>query len=344
MKIQIKRNSQTATAQQFSMSAGEPLWYKDRLFVGSVGTDAGGVTGLGGAVELAKDDDLYMRDGFIFPKAVQDIDGNWYDATVIGNQVWMTHNFASTKMPDGTPITAHTSGSFSYDVPKYTYFTTTGNYIKHAGLLYNWAAAVNGTSVSSTPHQGIAPSGWHIPTEAEWRALIDYLKSKRRYLGSNYPNGTLTNRGVGLMRAVTTNRSGLIAYDSGSAIGDPSLIKNNNTTGLSLVGGGRYYTDSGASTGSKPWWNGYYWSVTDDDSASTKAKHFFNLYTVNVSNTATEEDLYRIASKEKNTYLSVRCISDLAPRQFKAWYYTQYGSFNHIDTDSLKVDVIDLRH
>jgi uncharacterized protein (TIGR02145 family) len=46
------------------------------------------------------------------------------------------------------------------------------------GRLYNWATAMdiaatyNSTSYTATlPHQGVCPSGWHLPSDAEWTAL-----------------------------------------------------------------------------------------------------------------------------------------------------------------------------
>ena len=35
------------------------------------------------------------------------------------------------------------------------------------GRLYNWYAVDNGG--------GIAPEGWHVPSDAEWQTLVDYL-------------------------------------------------------------------------------------------------------------------------------------------------------------------------
>ncbi|MBQ1653060.1 MAG: hypothetical protein II060_04665, partial [Bacteroidales bacterium] len=46
------------------------------------------------------------------------------------------------------------------------------------GYLYNWAAAMNGASSSSdnpSGVQGICPNGWHLPSNAEWTQLSDYL-------------------------------------------------------------------------------------------------------------------------------------------------------------------------
>lgn len=60
MKIQFKRNSTSTSTEPVSANAGEPIWYKDRLFIGSVGESKGGETGKseGDTVEMAKKSDL----------------------------------------------------------------------------------------------------------------------------------------------------------------------------------------------------------------------------------------------------------------------------------------------
>jgi uncharacterized protein (TIGR02145 family) len=60
------------------------------------------------------------------------------------------------------------------------------------GRLYNWATAMNidasynsalygtvscGTNCYNpavTPHRGVCPDGWHLPSDAEWQTLVDY--------------------------------------------------------------------------------------------------------------------------------------------------------------------------
>jgi uncharacterized protein (TIGR02145 family) len=54
------------------------------------------------------------------------------------------------------------------------------------GSLYNWATAMNlpsscnssyCSSYIQSKHQGICPSGWRIPSDAEWTILTDYVGS-----------------------------------------------------------------------------------------------------------------------------------------------------------------------
>lgn len=56
----------------------------------------------------------------------------------------------------------------------------TSNYNTY-GVLYNWIAAMDGSTSSVTKPsgvQGVCPKGWHLPSYAEWEELSDYLGSK----------------------------------------------------------------------------------------------------------------------------------------------------------------------
>jgi uncharacterized protein (TIGR02145 family) len=103
------------------------------------------------------------------PATVTDINGNVYHTVTIGTQVWMVENLKVTKYRDGTPIPYITDGS------DWTFLTTRGccDYEHTAsnsaiyGKRYNWYAV-------SDSHN-IAPIGWHVPTDAEWTILTEYL-------------------------------------------------------------------------------------------------------------------------------------------------------------------------
>jgi len=89
-----------------------------------------------------------------------DIDGNIYKTVKIGNQWWMAENLKVTKDADGNSI-------FSY-----IYDNDDSNEVIF-GRLYTWTDMMNGASIESA--QGIAPEGWHIPSDEEWMELFDYL-------------------------------------------------------------------------------------------------------------------------------------------------------------------------
>ena len=130
--------------------------------------------------------DPFNSDGLVtMPKepAVYDTSpGKWYGKTVtIGTQTWMAENLKVTHYKDGTPIPcytfddaswiADTVGACSAYIPNGNIvhgLDETGWELQH-GLLYNWFAVDNAA--------GLAPDGWHIPTDAEWIVLYNYLNS-----------------------------------------------------------------------------------------------------------------------------------------------------------------------
>jgi len=100
---------------------------------------------------------------------VTDIDGNVYHTVTIGTQVWMVENLKTTKYRDGTdiPIVIDKTAWNNLTTGAYSYYDNTVGYVYTYGNLYNWYAV-------NDPHN-ICPSGWHIPSSAEWKTLTTYL-------------------------------------------------------------------------------------------------------------------------------------------------------------------------
>ena len=99
-------------------------------------------------------------------------DYSHYYTIKIGNQIWMAQNLKSAGQ--GVSLGSTTSETEPY----YYYVNGDESNTDEYGYLYNWAAAMNGAS-SSTDNpsgvQGICPNGWHLPSDAEWTQLTDYL-------------------------------------------------------------------------------------------------------------------------------------------------------------------------
>lgn len=114
----------------------------------------------------------------IIHNAVKDYDGNKYDAVKIGKQVWMAENLRTTHYADGKEIPLGTT--FDMEVG-YRYVPGQNEaYVPTMGYFYNWPAVMNGAASSSTNPsnvQGVCPKGWHVPSDAEWYQLIDYVQS-----------------------------------------------------------------------------------------------------------------------------------------------------------------------
>lgn len=126
-----------------------------------------------GTVEqfLASYRDLTVPDRGLYPNAVQDYDGNYYDAVILGNQVWLGSNLRTTHYADGTEVNSN-----DYTTPMEDENTVAD--ISKYGLLYNFNAVMNGASSSHTVPsgvQGIAPNGWHIPSHDEILVMTSWV-------------------------------------------------------------------------------------------------------------------------------------------------------------------------
>ncbi|MCL2218551.1 MAG: hypothetical protein FWC23_01115 [Chitinispirillia bacterium] len=88
-----------------------------------------------------------------------DSDGKQYRIVTIGSQMWMAEN-----------LNYNASGSVCYNNQE----SNCNTY----GRLYDWATVMNGASsstLSPSGVQGICPSGWHVPSDAEWETLVKYV-------------------------------------------------------------------------------------------------------------------------------------------------------------------------
>jgi uncharacterized protein (TIGR02145 family) len=126
---------------------------------------------------------------------VTDIDGNIYHTVTIGTRVWMVENLKTTKYNDGTSIPLVTDGAAWSNLtnPGYCWYNNDAANKNTYGALYNWFTVNTGI---------LAPTGWHIPSDAEWTTLTTYLGgesaagSKLKETGTTHwqsPNTGATN-------------------------------------------------------------------------------------------------------------------------------------------------------
>jgi len=87
----------------------------------------------------------------VIEAALTDVDGNNYKIIRIGNQLWMAENMRVTRDRAGNPLQ-----SFCFDDREEN--------CEKFGRLYRWDAALKAV-----------PKGWHLPSDAEWKELVDYL-------------------------------------------------------------------------------------------------------------------------------------------------------------------------
>jgi uncharacterized protein (TIGR02145 family) len=100
---------------------------------------------------------------------VTDYDGNIYQTVTIGNQEWMAENLKVTHYRNGDDIPNITNNSTwsGLTTGAYCEYNNDINNVATYGRLYNWYAAVDS--------RNIAPAGWHVPSDAEWKQLEMYL-------------------------------------------------------------------------------------------------------------------------------------------------------------------------
>jgi uncharacterized protein (TIGR02145 family) len=142
--------------------------------------------------EIVTSSGTYPNSGDVIPNAVADYDGNLYPAVIIGDQVWMAENLRTTHYADGTAI--ENGGNNESESIPYYYDYSGKHSVEIIGLLYNWPAVMNGASSSSSNPsgvQGIAPNGWHVPSQSEYEQLVNYLGSNSEYWADGVTNTAL---------------------------------------------------------------------------------------------------------------------------------------------------------
>jgi len=132
---------------------------------------------------------------------VDNRDGKRYRAIKIGTQTWMAENLnydVKISVTDIDDILKGVNGVKVMDGSK-CYQNNPANCAKY-GRLYDWYTAMGGAkSSNNVPSgvQGVCPAGWHLPSDAEWTVLTNYVggakaavKKLRAIEGWGYNNGT----------------------------------------------------------------------------------------------------------------------------------------------------------
>jgi uncharacterized protein (TIGR02145 family) len=209
-------------------------------------TDAQDVVTL--SLLLSKIEGLQNQIDALQPTSVTDQDGNTYDYLTYGDQVWTVENAEMVTYRDGTPIPEVTD-------PTQWSNLTTGAWCFYdndstKGRLYNWyaVAGIHDTD-PNTPNKEFAPEGWHVPTDAEWTTLEEYLIAS----GYNYDGTTTGNK---IAKAMASNTGWNSSTNTGAIGNDQSL---NNDSGFNAFPVGyRFYDGSFYGEGD----NAIFWGST----------------------------------------------------------------------------------
>lgn len=184
----------------------------------------------------------------------------------IGTQIWQSSNLDVTTYRDGTPIpqvtdptawAALTTGAWCY------YNNTTENGTTY-GKLYNWyaVAGIHDTD-PNTPDKILAPINWHVPSDAEWSTLTNFLG------GESIAGGKMKEAGTTHWQSPNTG-----ATNSSGFTGLPGGMRDYNGAFSSSTAnyGGWWSTSAGSSA----WYRSlFYYDSTVTRSNNIKAIGFF---------------------------------------------------------------------
>lgn len=194
------------------------------------------------SVTNAQGSDIETKTDYItvinYGNGVTDYDGNIYKTVIIGNQEWMGENLKAITYNDGTTITLEEDntawGNLSTEAYCW-YDNDSDSYSQTYGALYNWYTVNTGK---------LCPSGWHVPTDAEWKELEMYLGMSQSDVDDVGSRGT--NEGSKLAG------NAILWHD-----GDLENNSEFGTSGFTALPGG-YRLDYGASYGignHVAWWS-----------------------------------------------------------------------------------------
>jgi uncharacterized protein (TIGR02145 family) len=164
--------------------------------------------------------------------SVTDVDGNVYQTVIIGTQTWMVEDLKTTKYNNSTTIPKVTNNTewSELTTPGYRWYDNDSTtYAQTYGALYNWYVVETGE---------LCPTGWHVPTDAEWTTLTDFLG------GENVAGGKLKESGTAQWNSPNTdatNETGFTALPGGMLNTAGTFSNTGN------IGGWWSATESGAS-------------------------------------------------------------------------------------------------
>jgi uncharacterized protein (TIGR02145 family) len=201
---------------------------------------------------------------------VTDQDGNSYPYLTYGDQAWTVENAEMVTYRDGTEIPQVTDATEWQNL-------TTGAWCYYDNdptkpRLYNWyaVAGIHDTD-PDTANKEFAPVGWHVPTDAEWTELENYLIAN----GYNYDGTTSENKIAKAMASTTGWNNSTI---TGTPSNDQSL---NNSSGFNAFPEG--YRSSHGSFGSEGS-DAVFWSSAELEANSAGFRNLSNRINLDMSN------------------------------------------------------------
>lgn len=195
--------------------------------------------------DVPQTDEIYkfeITEGIPCPgKPTINYEGQVYNTVLIGSQCWMKDNLNVGIRIDGLEFMSDNGKT-----EKYCYENNFSNCEKYGGL-YRWKEMMQYNTTQGI--QGICPNGWHLPTDDEWTALVNYLG------GEDIAGGKLKEKGIAHWSSPNTNatnESGFLALPGGSNYNHGGFITLNlladfwssTEDGDSDAGSRRLYSDN----------------------------------------------------------------------------------------------------
>ena len=217
----------------------------------------------------------------------------------IGKQVWMAENLNVSTFRNGDPIPqANTAEEWAKadenQQPAWCYYENNAENGKTYGLLYNWYAV--------NDKRGLAPAGYHIPTDVEWSTLTTYLGVQVAGAKMKSTNGWNSYEGEAECNVCKSWTPEQKAGQTCTTCNDTRKIKaqisgnGTNSSGFNGLPGG-YLKNSGSFNRIGD--QGFWWSSSEENASFAWYRGLF------YSSGAVDSRGYR-----KGDGLSVRCLRD----------------------------------
>ena len=148
--------------------------------------------------------------------SLTDIDGNIYQTVKIGMYEWMAENLRTSKYRDGTSIPQISDNTewSNATMSAWCWYNNSNINERPYGKLYNWYAV--------NDEKGLCPTGWQIPSDAEWTILTDLFG------GLTVAGGPLKHEGTRYWddpNYGATNESGFTALPAGIRFSNGSFFQ-----------------------------------------------------------------------------------------------------------------------
>lgn len=250
-----------------------------------------------------------------------------YKVTTIGNQTWMAEN-----LNFGTQVIMNSSASFSPAVAEKVCPDNLETLCSKFGGLYQYRDAYNlpdsckvssgpfCNSLTTLPIKGICPTGWHIPSGAEWDVLNSFLggsllsgaklkSNKSGYSGWDNPDNNCADSiwtkldppiidTIQIYFDIAENGDTLY-YEPDTTWTTHANVANcinaGDSYGFSALPAGEYWDTGFANVGERA----YFWSA-GSIGYSIDYKSFFS----------NDRYLHGLSGTSDKTFLSVRCVKD----------------------------------